>query len=135
LQRGAVAGAFLAEPFLSGAAGSVRVLAKAYDAIAKSFAIATFFATRDWIVRNRETARKLAGVIYETARWANTHPSDSAAILAQYAKIDVERVRATTRVTYATTLDARQLQPVLDVAFAYNQLEHRVDAGELILRP
>jgi len=135
LQRGTIAGAFLAEPFLSGATGSVRVLAKAYDAIAKSFAIATFFATRDWILKNRDTARKLARAIYDTARWANEHQSESAAILAKYSKVDVDRVRSMTRVTYATVLDARQLQPVLDVALAYKQLEHRIDANDLILRP
>jgi NitT/TauT family transport system substrate-binding protein len=135
LQRGTVAGAFLAEPFLSGATGSVRVLARAYDSIAKSFSIASFFATRDWILKNRDTARKLTGVIYDTARWANTHQTDSAAILSKYSKIDVDRVRSMTRVTYATSIDARQLQPVLDVALEYKQLEHRVDANDIILRP
>lgn len=135
LGRGTIAGAFLAEPFLSGAAGSVRILAKAYDAIAKSFAIATFFATRDWILKNRATARKLTGALYDTARWANGHQSDSAAILSKYSKIDIDRVRSMTRVTYATTLDAHVLQPVLDVALEYKQLEHRIDANDLILRP
>jgi NitT/TauT family transport system substrate-binding protein len=135
VQRGTVAGAFLAEPFLSAASSSVRVLAKAYDAISKSFAIATFFAKRDWLTRNRDAAHKLVGVIYDAARWANGHQSESAEILAKYSKIDVARVRGMTRVSYATALDSGQLQPILDVALKYNQLEKRVDARELIARP
>lgn len=134
LGRGVVAGAFLAEPFLSAANGSVRVLAKAYDAIARSFAISTFFATRDWIAKNRDQARRFAAAMYDTARWANTHQSDSAEILAKYSKIDLDRVRSMARVAYATLLEPAQLQPVLDVAFKYTQLEHRVDARDLILR-
>lgn len=134
VQRGTVAGAFLAEPFLSGANGTVRVLAKAYDAIAKSFAIATFFAKRDWVTKNPDAVRKLAGAIYDTARWANTHQVESAEILAKYSKIELARVHAMTRVTYATSLEASQLQPILDVALKYNQIEKHVDARDLIVR-
>ena len=132
--RGTVAGSFLAEPFLSGAGGSVRVLAKAYDAISKSFAISSFFAQRDWIAKNRDAARKFVAAMYDTARWANTHQSESAEILSKYSKIDLDRVRSMTRITYATTLEPQQLQPILDVALKYNQLERKVDARDLIVK-
>lgn len=134
LERGVTAGAFLAEPFLSAANGSVRVLAKAYDAISKAFAISTFFASRDWIDKNRTAARAFAAAIYQTAVWANAHQSESAEILAKYSKIDLERVRSMTRITYATTLEPQQLQPTLDVAVRYNQLERPVDARTLIVK-
>jgi NitT/TauT family transport system substrate-binding protein len=133
--RGTVAGAFLAEPFLSGANGSVRVLAKAYDSIAKTFAISTFFSSRDWLTKNPDSARLLTNAIYETARWANAHQGDSAEVLSKYSKIDVEKVKSMTRVTYATNLEPQQLQPTLDVALRYNQLEHQVNARDLILKP
>ena len=66
--------------------------------------------------------------------WANAHQSESAEILAKYSKIDLERVRSMTRITYATTLEPRQLQPTLDVAVRYNQLERPVDARTLIVK-
>jgi NitT/TauT family transport system substrate-binding protein len=134
LTRGTVAGAFLAEPFLSGARGNLRILAKAYDSIARSFAISTFFASRDWLSKNRDAARRFTQAMYDTARWANTHRPESSEILSKVSKIDVERVRTMARVTYATSLEPAQLQPVLDVAFKYNQLEHQVDARDLIVR-
>ena len=99
-----------------------------------SFAISTFFASRDWIERNRAAARTFASTIYETALWANVHQSDSAEILAKYSKIDLERVRTMTRITYATSLEPQQLQPTLDVAVRYNQLERPIDARTLIVQ-
>jgi NitT/TauT family transport system substrate-binding protein len=134
LTRGTVAGAFLAEPFLSSARANARVLAKAYDAIAKSFAISTFFASREWLTKNRDTARRFTQVMYETARWANAHQTESSDVLSKVSKIEPERVHSMARVTYATSLEPTQLQPVLDVAFKYNQLDHQVDARDLIVR-
>lgn len=134
LGRGVIAGALLAEPFLSASNGSVRILAKAYDAIAESFAISTFFAARSWLTANRDSARKFTATMYDTARWANAHQNDSAEILAKISKIDLERVRAMTRITYATSLDAMQLQPSLDAALEYGELERHIDASTLIFK-
>jgi NitT/TauT family transport system substrate-binding protein len=134
LGRGVIAGALLAEPFLSASNGSIRVLAKAYDAIAKSFAISTFFASRSWLTTNRDAARKFVAVMYDTARWANANQADSAEILAKISMIDLGRVRAMTRISYATSLDARQLQPPLDAALKYGDLETHIDANALIFK-
>ena len=132
LGRGTIAGALLAEPFLSAGRADVRVLAKAFDAIAKSFYISSFFAKRDWIAANRDVVRRLVRVMYETARWANAHHGDSAPILAKYSKLELERIGAMTRISYATTFDPGLIQPVLDIAFKYKQLEKAVKAKDLI---
>jgi len=133
LGRGTVAAALIGEPFLSAARGEVRMLADTYPAIASSFYIAVSFAPRDWIARNRETARGFVRAVYDTARWANGHRDDSAAMLAKYAKIDVERVRAMNRASFATTpLDRRLMQPVLDVGLAYGFMPKALAASEMI---
>ncbi len=134
LGRGTVAAAFLAEPFLTDARNDVRVLGKAFDAIAKSFYICSWFAPRDWIAKNADVARRLTQVVYQTARWANANQPESAPIIAEYTKIPVDRVRSMTRTQYATSLDARFMQPVLDVAYRYQQLERPVNANSLIVR-
>jgi NitT/TauT family transport system substrate-binding protein len=134
LARGTVAAAFLAEPFLTDARNDVRVLGKAYDAIAKSFYISSWFAPRDWLAKNADLARRLRQVVYQTARWANANQPESAPIVADYTKVTLDRVRSMTRTQYATSLDTRNMQPVLDVAFRYQQLERPVDATSLIAR-
>lgn len=132
--RGTVAAAFVGEPVLSSGRDDVKPFAKAYDAIGTSFYICAWFATRDWLGKNAEVAKRLTQVAYDTARWANAHQSDTAPILAKYMKLDVDRVRAMTRVTFATTLEGRLMQPVLDAGVRYKQLEKPVDATTLFIR-
>lgn len=132
--RGTVAGAHIGEPFLSGAGATIRKVAIPAESIAKSYLINEWFATRDWLAANAATARKLAGVIYDTARWANAHQSDSAVILSKYTKIEVDKIRGMARAKYATTLQPQLIQPVLDMAFQYGGLPRHVDAAEMIGR-
>jgi NitT/TauT family transport system substrate-binding protein len=134
LGRGTVAAAVLAEPFLSDARGDVRPLGKVYDAVAKSFYISGWFASRDWLAKNADAAKRLTQAAYDAGRWANTHRDESGAILAKYAKLDLARVRAMTRATFATSLDTSRMQPLLDLAYRYKQLEKPVDARDLIAR-
>ena len=134
LQRGTVSAAILVEPGLSAAANDVRSLAASYDAIAKTFAINTFFATREWLAKNGDTARKFAQTTYDTARWANGHHEETVPLLAAYAKLDPDRIRTMTRAAYATSLDAASIQPVLDAAFKYKLLDKPVNAADMIVR-
>jgi len=134
LGRGTIAAAMLAEPFLSDGVNEVRPLGKAYDAIAKSFYISTFMASRGWLVKNADAAKRVRQALHDASQWANSHRDDSAPILAKYAKLEVSRVRAMTRTTFATSLDERQMQPVLDVAYRYKQLTKPVNATDIIAK-
>jgi NitT/TauT family transport system substrate-binding protein len=133
LGRGTVAAALIGEPFLSAARGEVRQLADTYPAIANSFYVAVSFAPRDWVARNRDTARRFLRAVYDAARWSNTHHDDSAAILAKYAKLEPERIRAMARAAFAVTPpDRRLMQPVLDVGLAYGFMTKGLQAGDMI---
>lgn len=132
--RGTVSAAFISEPMLSSAKADVRWLGKAYDAIAKHFYISAWFASRDWIAKSPAVASRLQQAVYATARWANTHHDGSAPILAKYSKIELESIRSMTRATFATSLDPRMMQPVLDLAARYQLIEKPVDARNLILQ-
>lgn len=134
LQRGTVAAAIVSEPLIASAGDDVRHFAKTYDTVAKAFYISSFFAKRDWLVQNAATVRKLTQAIYETARWANGHADESVPILAKSLKLEPDRIRAMARSAYATSLDTKLMQPVLDIAVKYNLLEKPVDAASLIAR-
>lgn len=135
LSRGTLAAATLSEPIMSDAlANDARVFGKPYDAIAKQFLISDWFTTRDWLTKNPDAAKRFVGAIYDAARWANAHHDDSAAILAKYTKIDVDRIRRMNRATYATDLQRAQVQPVLDTAFKYKSLETATNAATLIAK-
>jgi NitT/TauT family transport system substrate-binding protein len=134
LQAGRIAAAFLAEPFVSGAKDDVRVLASTYDTIAKSFYVGAWFGPRDWSTKNPDVPKRFLAALYETARWANIHRDETAVMLSKLAKIDVERVRAMARTTWATSIDPNLMQPVIDLAVKYNLLAKRVDASTLIMK-
>lgn len=132
--RGTVAGAHIGEPALSAAGTTIRKLATPYDAIAKQFLISDWFARREWMAANAEVLKRIIGVIYDTARWANEHHDASAVILAKYSKLELDRIRGMHRSRYATSLDPRFIQPVLDAAFTYGGLPRHFEAAELIAR-
>jgi len=132
--RGSIAAAHIGEPSLSGTGQTLHRIATPYDAIAKQFQISSWFAGRDWLKANATTVKVLTGVIYQTARWANAHTDDSATILAKYSKMDVDGVRRMTRTRYATSLDPRLIQPVLDTAFAFGGLPRAMRATDMIAR-
>jgi NitT/TauT family transport system substrate-binding protein len=134
LDRGTIAAAFLAEPFLSGNRSDLRILASTYDTIAKQFYIGAWFSSRDWMTGNADLSRRLTQALYDTARWANTHRDDTAAILAKISKLELERIKTMTRAVWATSLDPKLMQPVIDLAAKYKLIEKPVNAADLIFK-
>lgn len=130
--HGTVAGAHIGEPALS-AASDVKGIAKPYDAVGKQFLISDWFSTRDWLAKNAPLAKRLVDAIYASARWSNDHHDLTAPVLAQVAKLELERVKAMRRTRFATTLTAGLVQPVLDAAATYKALVRPMKAEELIV--
>lgn len=129
-----VAGAFLAEPILSQRGPDVTILADAYSAIGNRFSISNWFTTHDWLTQNPDLAKRLVKAIYDVAGWANSHRDQTAPVLAKYAKIDPEKVKAMRRCPYGTSLTPGMLQPVIDAGVTYKAIEHAVNASDLIAK-
>ena len=132
LKRGTIAAGVISEPSLAASLDDVRVLARPFELIGKRLMIGGWFATTDWQKKNVAAARAFAGVVYETARWANANRDKSAVILQKYTKIDDATVRRMVRVTYAETLEPDMLDPTLDLAAREKFTERRVRATEMI---
>lgn len=135
LQRKDLAGAFIAEPVLSQvlAGKDVRVLAHAYDAIAKTFFISATFATKPWIAANRDAARRIAQVIDQAAVWANAHRAETAPIVSNGSRIPLDIVKGMTRIRYLP-LDAALVQPVIDAGVRFRQIAKPVNAADILVR-
>jgi NitT/TauT family transport system substrate-binding protein len=133
LNRGDLSAAFIAEPFLTQVRGDIRVLARAYDAIAKQFFISAMFSSQSWLGANGPTVRKLTAALNDTIRWANTHRDDTAPMAAAATKIPVDVVRRMTRVRFAV-LAPKLVQPVLDAAVRYKSIDKAVNAGDIIAK-
>jgi NitT/TauT family transport system substrate-binding protein len=134
LERGTIAAATIAEPALSAAiaAGQARIFATPYTVIAPEFAAIVWFASKGWLQKNPDVAKRLVAAIYTTAKWANAHPAETAPILARVAKLDPAIVLGMTRAFYATSEDPKMVQAPLDFAFKYGLLPRPVTAAEFI---
>jgi NitT/TauT family transport system substrate-binding protein len=131
LERGNVVAAISIEPYLSRSlAGGARLLAPTQRAIGGRFLIGAYFSTSAWAKAHPDLARKVTDVMIEAARWANVNHARSAEILEQYTKVRPNARQV--RVTYAETLDAGLIQPLLDACVKDHVLMSAFPAAALL---
>jgi ABC-type nitrate/sulfonate/bicarbonate transport system substrate-binding protein len=132
LERNGIKPGILAEPFLSQNENkTVRVLAHVYDAIAPQFIVSNWFTSKTFYQQNTTLVKRFVDVVYRVARWANTHPAESAAMLSQVSKMPLSTVQGMTRATFGTSLDPRFIDPVFAALFKYNIIDHRLTATDV----
>lgn len=136
LEQGRVDVASIGYPHLPGAlaSGQILTLGDPYRGISKhSILIAGWFTTRDYIERNRSVVDRFAGAMRDANAYCNTHRSQTAALLADYAKIDLALVMAMSQVLNATKLDPQDIQPAIDAAAKYKYIPEAFSAKDLML--
>ena len=108
--------AILLEPVLSAsmANGKLRLLGHAFGSIAPAFLFAAWFTTNDFAAQHVDAIRKFVTVIYQAGAYTNTHHKEAAAIVAQQIKVPVDIVQNAQWSVAGTSLDANQIQPVID---------------------
>ena len=129
-----VDGAVLLEPLLAEATTSkqVKLLAPAYDAIASSFVFAAYFTSSDYAKAHPDIVAKFTKVLYDAAAYTNKHHAETAAMMADVAKIPVETVEHMPRTDGATALNPAQYQPVIDAAAKFKLIAHGFSAREML---
>jgi NitT/TauT family transport system substrate-binding protein len=132
LAQGRVDAAYCAEPALSAARKTTRVLGDPYRAVAPQFLTGVYITTTGYADANPEIVARVAAALHDTAVWANAHPAETAATLAAVTKIDLAVVRSMARSRYAERLTPEDLQPPIDLAAKYGLLSGTIPARELI---
>jgi NitT/TauT family transport system substrate-binding protein len=133
LEAGRIDAAAIAEPFLTAAKKTDRVLASPYDSVAKTFLVSAYFTTAPWAKDHPDVVNRFASAIHEAAVWANKNHAQSAEILLKYAKIDPSLASEMTRSYYGERLTASLLQPAVDVAAKYSKFTPFA-AGDLLYK-
>jgi NitT/TauT family transport system substrate-binding protein len=136
LQQNRIDGAGIIEPFITGAKKTARIAGNLNDSIGHRYVLAGWCAEAGWLDKNVETARRFIAAMKLTAKWANGHHNDSAAILTQYTKITPEVAAVMARAHYDDSgrLDPATLQPVIDALVKYARLQP-FPASDLIWTP
>ncbi len=136
LGAGRIDAAMLAEPWQTTARnGDERLFAKPFDSIAPEFNIGVYAASKTWAQAHPDLVRRFTGAIYAAAKWANSHHDESAQILAKYAKADPKMIGGMIRSVQSTDLAVAHVQPPLDAAFEFGQMDKQMSAADLIWNP
>lgn len=125
----------LNEPQLSEAvaSGQVRVLAPFLGAIGGSYVLTAYFTRPEFAQKNPRIVDKFVRTTYEAAKFANTHPADTAPLVAARTKIPLAVIEKMTRAHTATSTDPAMHQPVIDVAAKYGQIGRAFPAKDMFL--
>jgi NitT/TauT family transport system substrate-binding protein len=129
------------EPWIQRAldTGKVRPLAKSFDAIAPTFLMTGWFATSDYVAKNRDTVEKFLRVIRDAAEYADAHHAEMVPLVASFTKLDPQLVAKTIKNNGSPYLDPKLIQPMIDVAARYQIIDKPFSASDLIspaaLRP
>jgi NitT/TauT family transport system substrate-binding protein len=105
--------------------GKVHMIAIGDDAIGPVFVQTAWFTTTTWLAANKDVAKRFAAAIYEAGDWAMRNPSKAADVLTKYLKT----APIPTNQRYASKLNLRDFQVVLDAAVKYNMLPAISAAG------
>ena len=132
LGRGTIDAAFMIEPFASAAAATTRLLGRPYEAISPNFLGSAYFTTTAWAKANPETLKRFLTALHEASDWGNKNPAKSAAIVAQYTKLEPEQVAHMARATYADIVTPQTLQPSIDFSAKYKMIATAFPAKDLI---
>jgi NitT/TauT family transport system substrate-binding protein len=133
LQVQRIDAAVIVEPIYTSIKDTVKSIGLPYEAVndGKPFQTGGAIGNKAWVDQNPDAARRLTDVLLHTADWANKHPADVAALLAQLTKMDVGTVASIPRITYATKNDPGFIQPVIDVIARYGFIPRSFPASEL----
>jgi ABC-type nitrate/sulfonate/bicarbonate transport system substrate-binding protein len=92
---------------------------------------AAYVARGDWAAQHAEPLRRFVRVLAEAAGYVNTHPAETAPLVAELTKIEVANTAKMHRTLNGTTLDAALVQPVIDAAAKYELIARTFPAREL----
>jgi NitT/TauT family transport system substrate-binding protein len=134
LLAGRIDAACIADPELQDAleSGNFRVITHNYDAIAPLFMYAGWFCTTDFIEKNRATVIAFARAMREAAVYVNAHPTEAVPLLAKFSGTDPARIARMHHSAYATSLDPKLIQPIIDICARYKTIPAAFDARTMI---
>jgi NitT/TauT family transport system substrate-binding protein len=112
--------------------GLVRALGKSYEAIAKRFTFAAIVSNVDFAAKNPDAIARFGRAIRDATIYSNAHHDQTLALYAAFAKIDPKDIAGAPRAESAPYVDAKDIQPLINVAVRYGILAQPVNPQELI---
>jgi ABC-type nitrate/sulfonate/bicarbonate transport system substrate-binding protein len=134
IERGRLDGGYLQVPYIDEAVASkrIRVLGYAGDAVANRYLITGWVALAEYLAANKQVVGHFADAITRASRYANSHGSEMVPLIAAYIKQEPEVVMKSKRTSLGTTVDPKDLQPMIDLAAKYGAVPEPFSAHDII---
>lgn len=134
VEQGRVEAGSSVEPLISQAvhSGKARFFADFVGSIAPRVLESGFVTTLDFLGKHRNVVERFAAVIHDAATYANTHEDQLVGLVAGYTGIDAQVIAGATPSVFGTTLDLREIQPVIDLAAKYTVIPKSFPAREMV---
>lgn len=134
IEQGRIDAGLIAEPYLSKStkAGQVRSLVDELSGYPRPILETAYYATRDYVTKNRDVVRRFAKVMEEASAYSNTHLAETVPLFASFVNIDAETATQMHHTWEATSFDPRAIQPVIDLAARYKIIPRELDARDFL---
>jgi NitT/TauT family transport system substrate-binding protein len=136
LDEGRVDASTVFEPALTQAlqTGKYRILGRQFDSVAngRPFEQTAFAGVAGWVDRNRDTATRFARAMHESILYTNAHLPETVDLVASYTNVSPEVVAHSVRYVDTEYVEARLLQPMLDVCVKYGVLDRTFPVTAII---
>jgi NitT/TauT family transport system substrate-binding protein len=134
LEAGRIDGATLFNPAFTEAlaGGHARNIGPIFNAVAKRFLLGAWFTTTGYVEKNRGVIERFSRVMADASTYVMAHPDETLDDIAALTKIDRNVLARMQRTTVGVTLNAADIQPVIDLAAKYKVIEKPFPASELI---
>lgn len=111
--------------------GRVRFI-PAYNTFGKQYIFSIWFTTQDYATKHPDVVKTFARVVAAAARYTNSHPKETAPMLAAFSGISQATIDKMPRVTNGTSVYASGIQPLIDAEAKYGFIPHAFPATEII---
>ena len=134
LVAGRIDAASFAEPYLSTAirAGTLRVFANIFEAIAPRFLVSGYVGMPEFINANRDLVKRYQRALLEGNAFANAHPDQTAPWLVDLAKVDLATVKGSRREVFAESMDPALVQVEINALVRLKLIDRGFDVHDMI---
>jgi NitT/TauT family transport system substrate-binding protein len=112
--------------------GKVRVLAKSFEAISPHFMMTAWFSTSDFATKNKDAMQRFERAMRDAATYNNTHHDEMVPLLADFTKLDPALIARTMKGSDAQYLDAKDIQPMIDVSAKFGMIAKSFKAEDMM---
>lgn len=114
------------------ATGKVRLLTRPFDSIAKRFQAGAYAVIATEADKNPDAMSRFARALHEAQLYTNSHLPETVDLVASYSGVAPDVIARSTRMIDPEYVEARNIQPVIDVLAKYGQLDKPFPAEDII---